>query len=112
MAKRSKKQSKARRGQGWEFIPVNRPTKVVARHRSEPPEQQRIKVREERRKDKVVTVARGFALTEADLQALAKRLKTTCGAGGTAKEDAVEVQGAHRQKVLDLLLEAGFKASS
>lgn len=81
-----------------------------------PPAQQTIKIMREKsgRKGKVVTVLSGFVLTEADLKALAKTLKSLCGAGGTTKvEDEtqiIEVQGDHREKILEKLEGLGYKA--
>jgi translation initiation factor 1 len=84
--------------------------------RSLPPAQQTIRVRRETggRKGKTVTVAFGFILAEADLAALAKILKNLCGAGGTTKTDgdtqAIEIQGDHREKVVEKLQALGYKA--
>ncbi len=73
------------------------------------PGDQKIRVQEEKRaKGKVVTVARGFLLTDDDLKALAKRLKAVCGAGGKADGDAIEVQGRHAEKLRDALRDAGY----
>jgi translation initiation factor 1 len=49
------------------------------------------------RRGKVVTVVRG--LTAAELPAVATELKRLCGAGGTVKNGALEIQGDHREKV-------------
>ncbi len=59
---------------------------------------------------KTVTVVRGLALDPEALVALGKRLRSACGAGGTAKDGVLEVQGDHADKVLALLLAEGFKA--
>src|SRR5262245_46398233 len=83
--------------------------------RSLPAAQQNLKVMRDKkgRGGKMVTVISGFALTEADLETLAKTLKTFCGAGGTVKnEDSVqviEVQGDHRDKVAEKLKMLGYK---
>jgi translation initiation factor 1 len=61
------------------------------------------------RKGKGVTVIRGFFHTADDLEALAKKLKAACGAGGTVKDDCIEIQGDHRQKVAGMLQKEGFK---
>ena len=65
------------------------------------------------RKGKVVTVINGFVLTEADIKALAKQLKSLCGAGGTAKNESsgqvIEIQGDHREKVAEKLKTLGYK---
>ena len=56
---------------------------------------------------KGVTVVRGLGLAEADLAALGKKLKAACGVGGTAKEGVIELQGDHRDRVLELLKATG-----
>jgi translation initiation factor 1 len=83
--------------------------------RSLPPQQQNLKVMRDKkgRGGKMVTVITGFALTEDDLTALGKVLKTLCGAGGTVKVEegvqAIEVQGDHREKVAEKLTTLGYK---
>jgi len=57
---------------------------------------------------KVVTVVRGLALDAAALAALGKRLRTACGAGGTAKDGVLEVQGDHCERVMDCLKREGW----
>jgi translation initiation factor 1 len=59
---------------------------------------------------KTVTVVRGLPLDADALVALGKRLRAACGAGGTAKDGVLEVQGDHADKVLALLLAEGHKA--
>ena len=59
---------------------------------------------------KAVTVVRGLGLAPAALAALGKRLRTACGAGGTAKDGVVEVQGDHVERVIAWLQAEGFKA--
>lgn len=67
-----------------------------------------VRVSREARGGKVVTVVRGVALDVAALTALGKRLRTSCGAGGTAKDGVLEVQGDHCARVIELLRAAGF----
>ena len=55
---------------------------------------------------KTMTVVRG--LPRRDLEAVAKDLKRFCGAGGSAKDGAVEIQGDHREKVAARLAEHGY----
>jgi len=57
---------------------------------------------------KTVTVVRGLALDDATLVALGKRLKAACGTGGTVKEGVIELQGDHREAVIELLAGEGF----
>ncbi len=56
---------------------------------------------------KGVTVVRGLGLAEAELAALGKKLKAACGVGGTAKDGVIELQGDHRDRVLELLKAQG-----
>ena len=59
---------------------------------------------------KTVTVVRGLALNAAALAELGKRLRTACGAGGTARYGVLEVQGDHADRVVDWLKQAGHAA--
>lgn len=59
---------------------------------------------------KTVTLVRGLPLPADELAELGKRLRSACGAGGTAKDGVLEVQGDHCDKVMDFLQKAGWKA--
>ena len=61
---------------------------------------------------KTVTVVRGLLLAAAELEALGKQLRSACGSGGTVKDGVVEVQGDHRERVLQWLLAKGYKAKA
>ena len=60
------------------------------------------------RKGKGVTVITGVPLDEAGLKELGKQLKARCGAGGTVKDGVIEVQGDHRETVLEELKKRGW----
>ena len=60
------------------------------------------------RAGKGVTVVRGLPLDTVALTALGKQLKSSCGTGGTVKDGIVEVQGDHRDRVIELLKSQGF----
>ena len=63
---------------------------------------------ERRRYDKPVTVVEGFEGDVVDLDELASTLKGALGAGGTAKENHIEIQGDHADRIPALLREEGF----
>ena len=58
---------------------------------------------------KTVTVVFGLPNNAAFLKDLATDLKKTCGTGGTATDDGVELQGDLRDLVRDLLIAKGFQ---
>jgi translation initiation factor 1 len=58
---------------------------------------------------KDATVVRGFQGSEEALAELAKLLKNKCAAGGSAKDGEIIVQGDHRDKVLKILLDLGYR---
>ena len=75
-----------------------------------PPEKQTARLAvEKRKKGKVVTVVRGLSAEENDLPALLGQLKTACGAGGTLKDDLLEIQGNHVERVRGLLTGIGYR---
>jgi translation initiation factor 1 len=43
------------------------------------------------------------------MKELAKKLKQVCGTGGTVKDDVIEIQGEHRQRIADALMKMGYK---
>ena len=59
---------------------------------------------------KTVTVVRGLAMTDEQITALGKRLRSACGTGGTTKDGFIEVQGDHIDRVLTLLVKEGIAA--
>jgi len=72
-------------------------------------DQQRIKVRLERRKwNKPVTVIEGLDAKSVDIGKLAAELKAYCACGGTAKNNQILLQGDHREKTKEKLIELGF----
>ncbi|MGB3941656.1 MAG: translation initiation factor Sui1 [Candidatus Manganitrophaceae bacterium] len=60
------------------------------------------------RKGKGVTLITGVPLHPEGLRNLAKELKQTCGSGGTVKEGVIEIQGDHRDTVMEALGKKGY----
>jgi translation initiation factor 1 len=77
-----------------------------------PPNQQNLRVEASRagRKGKTVTVIRGFQMNPTAMTDLLKQLKALCGAGGAIKDDTLEIQGDHKQKLIEHLVKLGYKA--
>ena len=70
----------------------------------------RVKVRRETagRRGKAVTTVSGVPLDDAGLRELAGRLKKRCGVGGSAKAGVIELQGDHRDVVVEVLRGEGY----
>ena len=87
------------------------------RHEPEPemetpaPSQQALKVLLDKRhrNGKIVTLVEGFVGHEDDFQKLAKDLKTKCGAGGSAKEGIILIQGDYKVKIVQWLKDWGYQ---
>lgn len=71
-------------------------------------EQQTITVRNEKRRfGKEVTIIEGFT-GDVDTKSISSKLKASLACGGTAKDNYIELQGNHKDKVMPLLVELGF----
>jgi translation initiation factor 1 len=62
------------------------------------------------RAGKGVSVISGLPLAPADLEALARRLKRLCGAGGAVRDGVIEIQGEHRDRLVAELCRLGYDA--
>ncbi len=76
-----------------------------------PPHQQTIYLYRDSkgRGGKTVTLVKKLALSEEDMKELAKKLKQVCGSGGTIKDDMIEIQGEHRERIAEALIKLGYK---
>jgi translation initiation factor 1 len=75
-----------------------------------PPEKQTARLAiEKRAKGKTVTVVRGLPAEGNDLPALLVQLKSACGAGGTLKDEVLEIQGDHAQRIREWLTAIGYR---
>ena len=61
------------------------------------------------RKGKGVVTITGLGLDKKALKQLAKKLKQTCGTGGTVVDETIEIQGDKRDTIKAILEDSGFK---
>ena len=61
-------------------------------------------------KGKGLTVITGVPLEHDGLANLARQLKQKCGAGGTVKDGVIEIQGDHRDLLVEELKKRGYAA--
>jgi translation initiation factor 1 len=59
------------------------------------------------RKGKGVTLITGLSLPDDELLKLASDLKRRCGSGGTLRDGVIEIQGDHRDILLEELRKRG-----
>jgi translation initiation factor 1 len=62
------------------------------------------------RSGKGVSVVTGLPLSAQDLESLATRLKKLCGAGGAVRDGVIEIQGDHRDRLVQELIKLGYEA--
>ena len=72
-------------------------------------EQQRIRVFIEKRKwGRNVTIIEGIDNKSINLKELSGKLKSKLACGGTDKDSRIELQGDHRERAAQILVESGF----
>ena len=71
----------------------------------------RVEVRREvaGRRGKGVTTVSGVPVDDAGLKELAGKLKKRCGVGGSVKGGVIEIQGDHRDVVVEILKAEGYR---
>jgi translation initiation factor 1 len=62
------------------------------------------------RAGKGVTTVTGLPMSPADIDSLATRLKKRCGSGGTVRDGVIEIQGDHRDVIVEELIKLGWPA--
>lgn len=80
---------------GWQNTPPRRPKGTAAK--ATLPDDGIIRIARERRRGSTMTLVHGLTLDE--LPGIGKTLKRLCGTGGTTKNDILEIQGDHREKI-------------
>jgi translation initiation factor 1 len=59
---------------------------------------------------KIVTLVTGFVgIGLPEKESLAKKMRNACGCGGTVKDGDIEIQGDQREKIAQILTDAGFR---
>ncbi|MEM0359794.1 MAG: stress response translation initiation inhibitor YciH [Candidatus Diapherotrites archaeon] len=92
-----------------EFCPVCGQLKELCVCGEMAKESQKIRVRTlQRRFGKFVTTVSGLD-KDINIDELNKELKKRLACGGTVKNGIIELQGAHKEKVKEILLKQGFK---
>ena len=88
------------------------PGRSAARTPGDGSQQARVRVGREvaGRAGKGVSVITGLPLGEAQLESLATQLKKLCGAGGAVKDGSIEIQGDHRDRLVEALQKLGYDA--
>ncbi|MBD3204600.1 stress response translation initiation inhibitor YciH [Candidatus Woesearchaeota archaeon] len=76
-------------------------------------ETQKIKIYTVKRKwGKKYTLIEGIDEKQIDLDDIGKKLKAKLACGGTAKQGKIELQGDHKQRVKEILIDMGFPQES
>jgi len=70
-----------------------------------------VSIDRKRRKGKSVTLIEGYVGEPEDLKELSKHLKKSCGAGGSAKDGEIVVQGEFKDKVAKILIAMGYNTT-
>ena len=91
-------------GTAWD-----RPPKCERCDRLDSEKQTAIVKTERRKKGKWVTVLTGLEPQPAIIAKLFTKLKSACGSGGTIRDDSVEIQGDHLDKICKILAEIGYR---
>ena len=60
------------------------------------------------RAGKTAIIIKGFVGNLSEIKALAKKLKTKCGVGGSVKNNEIIIQGNVRDKIMDILKKDGY----
>lgn len=63
----------------------------------------------EKRKGKPLTIIEGYTGATSDFKQLAKEIKKLLGVGGSFKNEQIIIQGDYRDKIMEFLINKGFK---
>ena len=62
--------------------------------------------------NRILTVVTGMKGNDQQLIKISKELKRACGVGGSVKDKQILIQGNHREKDMNILIERGFKVKA
>lgn len=88
-------------------LPANPAAPLPTRQRNQPVI---VGIERKGRGGKTVSIVKGVMHPPAGRDALLKLLKTKLGTGGTIKDEDIEIQGDHRDQIVEILTELGYKA--
>ncbi len=72
-------------------------------------EQQKITIRtEKKRYGRIMTIIEGIDSKNVNIKELGKKMKQKLACGGTTKNGVIELQGNHKQKAKEILINQGF----
>ena len=74
-----------------------------------PSKQVCVRLERKGRRGKSVTLIEGLRIPAANKEALLRQLKATLGTGGTDRDGILEIQGDHRDEIVPLLQDMGYK---
>lgn len=72
------------------------------------PSKHNLEISTQKRRGKVVTIAKDFYLKSSELKKLSKELKIALSRGGSIKANSLEFQGDVKEELKKLLFERGF----
>ncbi|WP_424359679.1 stress response translation initiation inhibitor YciH [Methanocella sp. MCL-LM] len=76
-------------------------------------ESQRVRITTDKRRfGKMATIIDGIDDKSIDLKELSSLLKAKCACGGTIKQQTIELQGDHKEKVREILESIGYASES
>ncbi len=73
------------------------------------PQEEPLICKYEKRKGKPITIVEDFQGSEEEFKALAKKIKSKLGVGGSVKNGVMILQGDYRKVIMDDLKAMGFK---
>jgi len=74
-----------------------------------PSEQVHVRLERKGRRGKSVTLIEGLQISAGDREDLLRQLKARLGTGGTDRDGTLEIQGDHRDAIMPLLHDMGYK---